>query len=672
MLIAVSGFAQEQDSVLFFNKGNITETVFDVEEILVRPTCTCVGECSCSVSAEDNYSENRFSCTDAILAKNGRIELIKRGNFAFEPMMNGMASDRLNLTIDGMKVFGACTDKMDPVTSYVEPNNMKSVTVQHGSSGSMFGSSLGGTVNMETNGATINVNKPISGEIGAGFQSAALGVNALFSMNYSRKTWAIRANGVYRRFENYRAGGGQSIQFTQFEKWNGAISAKYMPTDKDVFRFDFIIDEGYNIGYAALPMDVLFAKAKMYGLTYQHYPSQAWFEKFEMKVYANTVVHSMDDTKRPNVPMHMDMPGWTKTFGGYTDGRLKFSKHKIVVRVDGYYTNARAEMTMYPNNEAPMFMLTWPDVDKLDFGLFLQDDVQFNDKRSLSFSARLEYLNTEVIDEFGVQQAAVFNQDVSDKDHRLLKNANISYMEKFGKGFTGWVTVGFAERAPSITEQYAFYIFNAYDGFDYVGFQDVKNEKAVQGDVGFAFNSKRFQARTTGFYYHIFDYILGAVDSTLDAMTIGANGVKISENIPSAQLTGGNLELSYSPLKVLSLSNTSSYTYGHTAEGDPLPLIPPFKNLSSVKWSHKKGFVQLECEAAAPQTRVNPEFGEQKTPAYALLHLRASYFFLFGQKRLTLNAGIENLTDNNYRTHLDWGGIPRPGVNGYLNVSFTF
>ncbi len=93
MLIMVSAVAQEQDSVLFFDKGNITETIFDVEEILVRPTCACVGECSCATTEENNYSENRFSCTDAILAKNGRIELMKRGNFAFEPVMNGMASD---------------------------------------------------------------------------------------------------------------------------------------------------------------------------------------------------------------------------------------------------------------------------------------------------------------------------------------------------------------------------------------------------------------------------------------------------------------------------------------------------------------------------------------------------------------------------------------------------
>jgi iron complex outermembrane receptor protein len=670
--IVFSAGAQQQDSILFYQKGNIAEKMFDVEEILVRPSCACVGQCSCAEMQADNYSENRFLCTDAILSKNGRIELMKRGNFAFEPVMNGMASDRLNLTIDGMKIFGACTDKMDPVTSYVEPNNMKSISVQHGSSGSMFGSSLGGSVNMETSGATINPSRPISGEVGVGFQSAAFGANGLFSINYSRAKWAVRANGVYRRFQNYRSGGGKTIDFTQFEKWNGAISAKYMPSDKDVVRLDVIIDEGYNIGYAALPMDVKYAKARIYGLTYQHYPSQKWVEKIEAKLYANTVEHAMDDTKRPNVIMHMDMPGWTKTFGGYLDGRFKTKKHSLIARLDGYHSNARAEMTMYPNNEAPMFMLTWPDVDKLDIGAFLQDNIKFNEKRSLSWNLRLEYLNTRVIDDFGVQQASVFNQDVSDADHRLLKNASISYMELLGKGFSTWLTIGYAERAPSTTEQYAFYIFNAYDGFDYIGSQGLKNEKAVQADLGFEFKHKRASVRATGFHYQMLDYILGGIDSTLDAMTIGANGVKVSRNLSSAFMTGGNLELSYSPLKFLSVSNTSSFTFGNTFENDPLPLVPPFKNVTAAKWTHKRGFVQLDCETSATQNRVNSEFGESKTPAYAILNLRAGYEFPFGKKRLTLNGGVENLLDTNYRSHLDWGGIARPGINGYLNVSFTF
>ena len=672
ILISFQAIAQQQDSVLFNMEGSITERIIGLNEVLVKPACDCVGECSCKPTVKENYSLNRFSATDALLEKNSRISLIKRGNFAFEPVLNGMASDRLNLTIDGMKIFGACTDKMDPVTSYVEPNNMKSVAVQHGAAGSMYGSGIGGSVNMETNGASINPAKKFSGEAGMGFQSASMGANALFMLNYSSKRWALMTNGVYRKFQNYRAGGGEIINYTQFEKWNGSVSGKYMPTDNDVLRFDVIIDEGYNIGYAALPMDVLYAKARIFGLTYQHLPCHGVVEKYEVKFYGNTVSHSMDDTKRTNVPIHMDMPGSTKTFGGYFNTQLKKNKHKTTLRLDGYHSNARAEMTMYPVNEAEMFMLTWPDVDKLNIGFFVQDVIEISDKNRLSLNARLEYVNTQVMDEFGVQQASVFNQDVSKPNQRLLKVISASYMRTISKTVSAWLTAGYTERAPSLTEQYGFYIFNAYDGYDYIGNVNIKNEKAAQADAGIQWKQEKAEVRCTGFYYRLFDYILGAQDNTMDAMTINANGVKFSKNIPEAFMTGGNLELSYSPVKMIKLSSVSSYTHGEIVGGNPLPLIAPFKNISSIKWLHQRGFVMFECESAAAQNRINPEFGERATVDYSIINLRASYFFPIGGKKFTLNAGIENLLDKRYRTHLTWGGIPQQGINGYLNISFSF
>ena len=39
---------------------------------------------------------------------------------------------------------------------------------------------------------------------------------------------------------------------------------------------------------------------------------------------------------------------------------------------------------------------------------------------------------------------------------------------------------------------------------------------------------------------------------------------------------------------------------------------------------------------------------------------------------LSANGGIENLLDTKYHDHLDWGGIPRPGRNFYLNLSYSF
>ena len=77
-----------------------------------------------------NYrQEKTLSSIDDFLEKSNKITMIKRGNYAWEASMNNMNSDRLSVTIDGMQIFGACTDKMDPITSYVDVSNLEKVPV---------------------------------------------------------------------------------------------------------------------------------------------------------------------------------------------------------------------------------------------------------------------------------------------------------------------------------------------------------------------------------------------------------------------------------------------------------------------------------------------------------------------------------------------------------------
>lgn len=676
LLICVCAMAQaqEEDTLKIFTKGDITNQVFSVEEIQVRHVCDCVGECTCGSQMDDQSADDLFSTTDRILARSGRIEMIKRGNFAFEPILNGMGSDRMNLTIDGMKIFGACTDKMDPVTSYVEPNNLKNFSIHNGADGGKYGSSIAGSINMETAGATISSSKKWSGEIGAGYNAVSNGMDGLLSLNKSGEKWAVNVNGVYRKNDSYKAGGGEVVPFSYYEKWNGAFSGKYMASDRDLFSLDVIIDEGYNIGYPALPMDVGFAKARIFGLTYQRYPQNEIIDKLTFKAYANTVHHAMDDTKRPNVFMHMDMPGWTKTFGGFADAEMSVAKHKITARLDGYFNNSLAEMTMYPPEEAAMFMLTWPDVDKLNFGAFIQDQVQLSERDLLRINTRLEILSNTVRSQFGIDQASVFNQDLSGMDYRITPSVSATFQRVFSKSVKAWFTAGYTERAPSVTEQYAFYIFNAYDGYDYIGNVALKNESALQADLGMNYKpNEKFSLGASTFYYQMYNYIIGKIDPNISPMTHGSNGVKISENIDKALITGLSLLVTYQPIEKVDITSQFSYSYGETGEGTPLPLISPLKNITSANYQiTEAAFAGLEVEAAAEQNRLNPDFGETSTPAYAIINLRCGYIFKIKENSLSANGGIENLLDTKYHDHLDWGGIPRPGRNLYLNLSYSF
>lgn len=86
---------------------------------------------------------------DEYLQKAARVSMIRRGAYAWEPTLNSMTTERTLITIDGMKIFGACTDKMDPVTSYVEVSNLSEAVISSGQEGACHGNTIGGAIDLK-------------------------------------------------------------------------------------------------------------------------------------------------------------------------------------------------------------------------------------------------------------------------------------------------------------------------------------------------------------------------------------------------------------------------------------------------------------------------------------------------------------------------------------------
>ena len=105
--------------LLFFNL-NAQERLKDsitaqhIQEVIVIGTT--------KISSKENKP---LGSIDEYLQKSSKVDMIKRGAYAWEPLINSMPTERTLVTIDGMRIFGACTDKMDPVTSYIEVSNLK-------------------------------------------------------------------------------------------------------------------------------------------------------------------------------------------------------------------------------------------------------------------------------------------------------------------------------------------------------------------------------------------------------------------------------------------------------------------------------------------------------------------------------------------------------------------
>jgi iron complex outermembrane recepter protein len=636
----------------------------------------------------DFYRTNHFATLDNINARLDGMSLIKRGAYALEPQLHGFSGGQLNVTIDGMKMFGACTDKMDPITSYIEPTNLKNITINHGTNGCSNGCTVGGSVDMSLQEPMLKSNQPFYSSLGVGYESVSKSRNVLFSSGYSKPKWAFGFDGVYRKNENYRSGENKTIPFSQFQKTNLHSVIKYKPDSIHSFKTDILYDDARNVGYPALPMDVGVARATLIALEYQRNRTT----QLKAKVYYNTIHHVMDDSKRDSlyllknkpegksdsVYMRMDMPGKSTTLGAYVQIIIPWKeRNRLTIKVDNYTNNSLAEMTMHmryagSTPESPMYMQTWPEMLRNVSGLFIQNTSVLSQNISWMLNGRVDYNMDMLQSSYGEQQFSVFNYTLPKKQTRLVKSANVSIQYRFGHGLSLVATTGYSERMPTIGERLGFYLYNAYDGYDYIGNPYIRLEKSNFFKLAFELSKPKLKVNLSQSLSYVKDYIMGVTDSLIPAMNFYAKGIRVYSNIPAAMLYGADLQILYNPVKGLSFFNISKYTYGKIKSGDPLPLISPFKNIISVQYQRNRWMVQAENETSLAQNRINKNYGEQKTPSFSIFNMKGSYTFQLSEKALDISLGITNLFNRAYYEHLDWGRIYRPGRSFELFLKYSF
>lgn len=609
---------------------------------------------------------------DNYLEKSTAVNMIKRGAYAWEPMLQGMSSERSVVTLDGMRIYSACTDKMDPVTSYVEITNFSKANIVSGSSGSEHGGSIAGSIDLIRRKASFN-DSGWGGSVFTGFESVNKQKIIGTDLNYSGSRFFSNLDFTYRDADNYKAGGNEEILYSQFTKYNLSAIAGVKLTDKQSLEASLIYDHATDVGYPALPMDVSTAKAIIGSVQYNYKDLNDYFNFWETKLYYNKITHVMDDSQRPDVPIRMDMPGWSSTYGFYSKLRGDYNKHRFGITLSGHLNNSLAEMTMYPNNpnEAAMYMMTWPDVNTLYGGLFLEDQISLNAHLKLDLSAGIALQHNGIESEFGWQSLQVFYPDLKAEKTRTIKNtsAQLSFHHQqwlFGLG------MDYGERAPSVSEAYGFYLFNSYDAYDYVGNPYLDNEKSIGFFLSAQFKAGKFKAKWQGNYFHIYDYIIGKPDGNLLPMTIGANGIKVYEALNFAQIFNTDLDLEYGFLPDWIFSSRVSYRYGEDNESNRLPLMQPLIYRLGLKFNKNKWTAEAEIEGSSKNNRYSAEFGETPKDAYLIANMAFSKKFSLGSQHLNVKIGIENLLDENYTTFSDWNNIPRPGRNLFLNLVYQW
>ena len=672
-------------------------------------------------------AKGQVASIDEHLAELSHVNLVRRGSYAWEPVVNNMQTERVSTTIDGMKIFYACTDKMDPVTSYVESSNLQSILLNSGLNGNPQSTgNIGGSLDLKLKKVGFSPlptspkgeeshpvgSSPLGGiRGGLSYGYETNGHLQVYGADASFSTQRFYTNGgfFYRHADNYKEGGGRKVEFSQFRKVNvfanagvrlsplptspkgeESFTSPSLPTSPkgeeshsvgssplggirgglDILEGTFIFDRATNVGYPALNMDVSKAEAFITSLAYRHQFDHPVLNTWETKLYYNHITHIMDDTTRPDVAIHMDMPGESWTSGLYSLLTASKGIHDVQVNYDLYYNRLFADMTMYPGGAAPMYMVTWPDVGTLNTGVALSDLVSLPHQQSVKLSAKIAQQWQKLNNEEGYHALRVFFPGM--KDHYVQTTGRIAatytwqpshWQLSFG---AGW-----GSRAPTVTEAYGYYLNNTFDQYDYIGNPRLKNESAIELNGAITWRpSAHFSLGADANTFLFSNYIIGQFENRLSAMTVDAEGVKVYGNLSHATIVNTSLNAQWQALPWLTWNGKVSYAAGRDDDQDPLPLISPFAYASNLDVKWKRLQTRVEVRGNVRQTDYAPKYGETQTDPWAIVNLNTTYTLPLRQTALTIRAGIENIFDKRYSTYADWCDIPQKGRNVYVNLAW--
>ena len=615
-------------------------------------------------------AKGQVASIDEHLAELSHVNLVRRGSYAWEPVVNNMQTERVTTTIDGMKIFYACTDKMDPVTSYVESSNLQSILLNSGLNGNPQSTgNIGGSLDLKLRKAGFDAD-PFHVNADVGYETN--GHLQVYGADASFSTQRFYTNGgvFYRHADNYKEGGGRKVEFSQFQKVNAFANAGMRLAGRDVVEGTFIFDRATDVGYPALNMDVAKAEAFITSLAYKHQWLGGFLNSWETKVYYNHITHVMDDTKRPDVEIHMDMPGRSWTSGLYSLLSASDGRHDVQANYDLYYNRLFADMTMYPGGAAPMYMVTWPDVGTLNTGLALSDLVRLTEGQSLKVSAKLAWQTQRLNNEEGYRALEVFfpgmRRSYQQVTGRVALNYQLSTLHSQLNVGAGW-----GSRAPTVTEAYGYYLNNTFDQYDYIGNPRLKNESAIElnGAAKFSMLNDQLSIGLDANAFFLSNYIIGQFENRLSPMTVDAEGVKVYGNLDHATIVNTSFTAEWKPLHWLAWNTRLSYAIGRDDKCDPLPLISPFAYTSNFTFAYKRLQGKVELRGNGKQVNYGKKYGETVTPAWVIGNISGEYTLSIHKYALTLRVGVENFFDKHYTTYSDWCDIPQKGRNLYVNLS---
>jgi iron complex outermembrane receptor protein len=630
---------------------------------------------------------------EALFKQSPSVSLVRRSGIANDVIVRGQKKDNINVTIDGVKVYGACPNRMDPPVSHVLTNNIDYIEINEGP----YNVEDFGVLSADVKIHTLQPSDEFKGDINLGFGSwgykkAAISASGAIAENVKFLISASAENS-----EQYEDGDGNDfVGQIQREIDAGKVSTKKNPqyqdkykdmdaytkktilaklfwniTDNQELRLSYTGNRSDDVLYPSSKMDALYDDSDIFNAEYIARDLGKYSKELNIQLYQSEVEHPMATTYREmGAKNYMTHALTTKMQGAKLKNSFDISNHTITAGIDYSLRNWDG---LYTKNDIPLnnFNPKLPyhsiyDVDTENVAFFLSDSIKI-DKFILDLGLR--YDDTSITSAYDNQQ----NNDYDELNGYIFGTYN---MDSSTKIFAG---AGKSSRVPDAKELYWLGSMG-----NSIGTPNLDATINYEFDLGIEKKFENATIKAKAFYSQLDNFI--AYNSN-NVNPMGA-AVNAYENV-DATIYGFELSGTYIATAELYFDYGMSYQRGEKDEplkgqtGTDMPEIPPFKFNAAANYDFDESLsVRAEIIASDAWTNFDAENGEQELSGYGVLNLKASKIW----KGFELTVGVDNVLDKTYavsNTYNDLILLPTAGNNEvmlmnepgryfYTNLKYSF
>lgn len=682
------------------------------------------------ITQRDIQFDNPQTAAD-LLGAGGYAYIQKSQLAGGSPNLRGFATNRIMLVVDGVRMNNAIfrTGNLQNVLS-LDALSIQSNEILFGPGAVMYGSdAIGGVMDFHTlepslsgNGKTL-----VTGNALGRFSSADLEKTGHLDFNIGLKKWAFLTSVTFSDFDDLTTGKHGNSYFlrnTYQKTFNGIdstvlnsdpqkqVNSGYSQTNilqKIKFKPNDNLDVDYGFYYSetsdAPRYDRLLLandEGKLTNAEWYYGPQKWMMNRLSAKLHNPTVLfdeakvilsqqfyeesrhdRKMNNSKLRNqteqvnaLALNLDLDKQlSKKATLYYGAEGVYNKINSTANKTNIFTGAEsATNTRYPDGS------TWQS-----YALYGNLKYELSPEWIMNCGLRYSFVTISAEFDTTIFKFPFTSAELS--NGALNGSLGLVYRPKDNLQLYANLSTGF--RSPNIDDVGK--VFDSEPGSVVVPNADLKPEYAWNAEIGTAFTVNDFLKTNVSVYYTLLTDALARRNFSYNGDTLMMYDEEMSriqaiQNITEAYVYGVQAGIELIPYKGFKLISRLSYEYGREQNETDLeyyPLShasPMYGNTHLIYEMHKlrldlyadyNAEVSYEdmplSERSTPEVYAKDENGNPFVPGWYTLNFKAAWFI---NSHLSVNGGVENITDQLYRPF--GSGISAPGTNFIVSLKASF